>query len=238
MAIVPKNPANQVEFYRTHIPIWASDPGAVGLSVSAAAGLQTRLAVAEAALDAAREARNRARAATQAFRNAARDLHGRGASAIATIKAYAGGEGGPGVYPLARIDRPQRGSPRPAPAMPINLRASVAAWGGLRLEWDAPTSGASTGVYFQVFRGPVDGIDPPLVASTSGTFHDDPRPLAGGSVYIVRAMRGSRFSASSPPLGVYLPGGGAGAAGAPAAAAHAPGTTLRSGDGRGVRRVA
>ena len=219
MPLVPKNPADQITFYTSHVPTWQSDPEAIGLSNSTVAGLSADLLAAQAAFLAAREARNQARAATLAYRTAVRALHARGSGAIATIKAFAQSTDDPNVYSRSHLSAPRRGGPIAAPAAPVNVSATISGNGALTLSWEARASGASTGVFFQVYRRE-NFAAWTLLASTADTAHVDPAPLAGDSGYAVIAGRGLDRSGMSIPIMVSLPGGNAATTSADTTASH------------------
>lgn len=212
MPIVPKNPADQIDFYTSHVPVWAGDPGAIGLTAAITDALAARLDQARAALADALAARDRSEAATAAYRAAVRELHGRGSAAIATIKAFAEVSDDPLVYARARIDAPRRRGPkRPMPGAPRITSAVVDARGGLVLEWRAAAGdpvGPSSGNYFEVLRRR-DGLGEErsvIIGSTAGLRLRDAEIGPGTTVYTVRSRRGVEPGPESPPVAVRLPG--------------------------------
>lgn len=211
MAIVPRNPADQIRFYASHVPVWAEHPSELGLSDEIVADLDAKLAAAEAAYRAALELRDQAEAATLRYRDAVRALHNRGAAAIATIKAFASVSNDALVYSRARIDPPStsRAAP-PPPGAPSVSSATVDSVGTLNLEWSAAhgeSVGPSSGVYFEVLRTRcgLGETQPTLIGTTAGLTLRDPDIGPGENVYTVRARRGTRIGSESVAVAVNLP---------------------------------
>lgn len=224
MPIVPKNPADQIEFYASHVPVWSEDPGAVGLDSAIIDDLEAKLAAAEAAHAEALAIRDAAEAATLRYRDAVRALHARGARAVASIKAYAGITGSAGVYARARIDPPRgRGPARPVPGAPSIVSTSVDSHGTCTITWTAAhgdSTGPSSGSYFEVLRRRVGlgEITPVVIGSVAGLSLRDAGIGPGGNIYTVRARRGARVGEESVAVIMNLPGGGVGVDGGAAAA--------------------
>ena len=227
MAIVPRNPADQIRFYASHVPVWSEHPSELGLSDEIVADLDAKLAAAEAAYRAALELRTQAEAATLLYRDAVRKLHTRGAAAIATIKAFAGVHADPFIYSKAQIDPPStsRAAP-PTPGAPSVASATVDPDGALTLAWNAAhgdSVGPSSGIFFEVFRqrSGLGETRPALVGTTAGLSLRDPDIGPGVNIYTVRARRGTRTGDSSMAVAITLPGGIAPGNAERAADAHA-----------------
>ncbi len=212
MPIVPKNPADQIQFYAVHLPEWAADPAAIGLTEKITVELEAKLAAARAAHEEALALRSAAEAATLRYREAVRALHARGGRAIASIKAFAGITGDTSVYARAQIDPPRgRGPSRPVPGALSIRSATVGSDGACTIEWTAAPgeSGApSSGNYFEVLRqraglGETAAV---VIGSVAGLMLRDPDIGPGLNIYTVRARRGTRIGDQSTAVSVNLPG--------------------------------
>jgi hypothetical protein len=135
---------------------------------------------------------------------------------LATIKAYAETTNNPNVLVLAEVPAPAPPTPVPAPATPENLVASVDASGQLTLTWEAPRSGASSGIVFIITKqlGGTAGPSPTgwsIVGLTfDKAFTDEEFVGCGGNVsYRVQARRGDDVSGFAGPLLITMgaPGG-------------------------------
>lgn len=212
MPIVPKNPADQIEFYAVHLPEWAADPSALGLTEEITDDLLAKLEAAQAAHQQALAIRNAAEAATLVYRDAVRALHARGGVAIASIKAYAGITNNINVYVQARIDPPRgRGPARPVPGAPSINSASVGSDGACTIQWTAAhgdSVGPSSGSYFEVLRQRtgLGETTPVVIGSVAGLSLRDPDIGPGENLYTVRARRGTRIGEKSTAVSVNLPG--------------------------------
>ncbi|MBX3387340.1 MAG: hypothetical protein KF768_12285, partial [Phycisphaeraceae bacterium] len=211
MAIVPRNPADQIRFYRTHVPVWAAEPDAIGLTAEITAELAARLAEAASAQAEAFAARNAAEAATLRYHEAVKALRARGARAVASIKAYAGITDDPGVYARAQIDPPRTGGPaRPVPAAPSITSVSVDSQGVCTIEWAAARGesvGPSSGSYYEVLRqrkglGERTAV---VVGSAAGLSLRDADVGPGETIYMVRSRRGNRVGDPSTAVAINLP---------------------------------
>lgn len=214
MNVVPKNPADQIEFYAVHVPVWSEDPDAVGLSSAITEDLEAKLAAAKAAHRAALESRLAAEAATLVYRETVRALHTKGSAAIATIKAFADVHDDPAVHAKAQIPVPSTSrAERPAPGAPSISSITVDSVGMLNLEWNAAPGdpvGASSGIYFEVFRtrGGLGEKSATLVGTTAGLRLSDPDIGPGVNTYTVRARRGARLGRMSLAISITLPDAG------------------------------
>lgn len=213
MPIVPKNPADQLDFYETHIPFWREDPSAVGLSEIVTEELGTLADTARAAYARALALRQAAESATLTYRNAVRTLHARGGAAIATIKSYAALTGSIEVYTAARIDPPRTGGPqKPVPPAPLFDSAVVDANGVCTIRWNRlPTDhsgvGPSSGNYYEILRQRIGlGETVAVVIGTAQSLEfRDPHIGPGENVYSIRARRGTRTGSVSAGVVVKLP---------------------------------
>lgn len=89
MGVVPQTLIGKIQFYEAHLPVWAKDPTAIGLTAIQLAQLANDTAQARADYDAALAVRNTAKALTQAQKDSASVMATFGEDLIKTIKAFA-----------------------------------------------------------------------------------------------------------------------------------------------------
>jgi hypothetical protein len=211
MPIVPKNPADQIQFYTTHLPVWSADPGAIGLTGAITDDLAAKLEAARTAYNQALAIRDAAEAATLRYREAVRALHALGGRAVASIKAHAGITDNIGVYTRAQIDPPRtRRAALPVPGAPSISNICVDSQGVCTIEWAAARGesvGPSSGSYYEVLRrrAGLGERTPVVIGSAAGLSLRDPDIGPGQNIYFVRARRGTRTGASSIAVSVNLP---------------------------------
>jgi hypothetical protein len=146
---MPKNPTDALRWIETHAPRWVREAGAIGLSEQLAQEVADLAAEARARRLAADRAASAARSATLAWKLSVRRAMDRTRAAIAAIKAHAAGAGGPGVYPLAGLPRPQKPGTAGPPASPSSPRFTVRTDGAVELAW---TGGGPQGTFYVVKR--------------------------------------------------------------------------------------
>ncbi|MEQ8315912.1 MAG: hypothetical protein RIE77_08550 [Phycisphaerales bacterium] len=192
MARVPDTDAAFLDFAREHIDVWSGGeepPPVIGLSSQQLLDTESATAAAEAADQAAREARNASKAATVAKRNAFAALEAIIGADIDTIDAFAKATQDPDVYALAQIDPPKEPSERPAPPKPTDLALTSFPDGSLRLSFKVSAAGA----VFEVQRSTTDlvGQDSPwtTIAVTGEKMYTDPA-VPGGLRSIQYRVRG------------------------------------------------
>lgn len=224
MQVLPRSASKQLEFVVTHLPVWAGDPDALGLSPGEIDGLAQALDAATKARHEADAARQAALAATLLAQNTARALFERTARAIATIKAFAanselsGGQGAEAqVYADAHIDLPKKPSRTLAPLpTPTNLSLDLAPGGAVRVRWSA--GGVSpTGTTYEIQRQITERADGGPVQTTFATvgvagsdrlFEDHSIPVGViGVAYTIIARRGRRTSERSTAVTARFGGG-------------------------------
>jgi hypothetical protein len=197
--VLPNGRADTIRFFEVHLPGWAVDHAALGLSQAEIEELQALAAEARDALAAAEHARIAAKAATLGLHNRADALRRRGQLAIDRIRATAAATGNPLVFAAAEIDPPRFPQRRGAPGKPTHLRMSIDATGVLTLTWKSTNSKPSTGAMFSVSRQVVcavdpAGADPPfenLGAVPARTFTDSSVPPGATMItYQVQGRRG------------------------------------------------
>src|SRR4051812_18846975 len=114
MPIVPETRVGKIEYYQTHLPIWAQDPASIGLTPEAVAQVQQLVDEARAAMREHAAAQLAAQSATARFHIAVRRMHAGGdgvvggAALLQAIKSYAQTTGDDAVYSRASVPRPTK----------------------------------------------------------------------------------------------------------------------------------
>ncbi|CAG0971315.1 hypothetical protein PHYC_01264 [Phycisphaerales bacterium] len=192
MRVIPKTPREQIAFLTIHLPAWAQEPGAIGLSPAEIAGLQELLDAARDLQMRAADARDAARGATASFNDAAGRMRDAAARAVAKIKATAAGD--QAVYSAAMIPQPAPGSPVPAPGKPFKPAFTLVGGGCVRLTWKCRNPRGSDGTMYQIERA-VGGTREFTHLATVGekSFTDTTLPRGAAEVeYRVTAIRSTR----------------------------------------------
>jgi hypothetical protein len=190
MPTLPAARADIVDFFEAHLPVWAVDPAAIGLTPLQVSDLTTQTATARAALDSQTAAINIKLAATADMYNEVDVLKGTGAELIKVIGTYAQLTNDPGVYAAAQIPAPAPPTPAGPPPQPTNLAASVLLPFGIGLAWKGSVS---QGAYFAIYRQLPGQAEFTLVATTKKKSFDD-LTLPASSVnaaYYIAAIRES-----------------------------------------------
>ncbi|UYV11292.1 MAG: hypothetical protein NCW75_08240 [Phycisphaera sp.] len=212
MPIVPDSKDAMISFYATHVPVWADNAAAIGLSVESITTLEGLLTSAQDAVStqAAKDAEKEA--ATAAANDAAKALRSFGAGNLATIKAYAKATGDPSVYTIAQIPAPADPTPAPAPGMPYDIDASIDNNGNVVLAFKADNAQSHTGTFFEVRRQLNGQSGFTLVGSTGTKSFVDTGIEAGtaSAVYNITAKRGELSSATCENIYVPFASGGNG----------------------------
>lgn len=153
MRILPKTIPGQIDFLTAHLPVWASDPDAVGLSPGEIDGLGALLDEAHKAQGLARAAREAALAATRALHEVGERLAGATSNALGRIKLAARAD--EEVYVAAQIPVPLPSSPTrvtPPPGTPTNFRITLRQVGVLELAWACPNPRGTQGTLYEIAR--------------------------------------------------------------------------------------
>jgi hypothetical protein len=140
MGIVPEKRLEKIEWYEARIQTWTTNVTQLGLVASQCTALAAKILNARSFYSAHVEAQAAAKAATQAFHDAVREMHsdpGMGADMIQEIKTYAETTNNPSVYTLAMIPPPAKPGTVPPPALPEGFRVEIGQSGNLILRWKA-----------------------------------------------------------------------------------------------------
>lgn len=207
MPIIPQTIIGRIEFFEQRLPIWASDPTAVGLQASDIVALGTLVTDARAKYELALASRNTAKANTLAQNDAVALMLKLGSDTVQTISVYAEKTNNPNVYVLAQIPPRAEPTPTPPPAQPQDLVASINNFGTISLSWKASRA---VGTQFIIQRQmvPIEGSAQPWTAigtSTTLDYNDEAVPVGFRGVnYRVYAQRASGTSNASTTLNLIF----------------------------------
>jgi hypothetical protein len=204
MAVLPDKIAERLAFFEQHLPIWAVDPAAIGISAAQVASLSNFVVAARADFDAAQDARSISRSATVSQNATMGDMTKFGSDLIKTIRSFAQTNNDINVYTTAQIPPPSPPSPLGPPETPTAFKGTLNSVGEIELSWDASRTG---GTSFAIERS-VGGITGPwtiIGTSEDKDFTDTAVPRAVDSVsYRITASRSGGSSNPTTPLSLYF----------------------------------
>jgi hypothetical protein len=151
MPVIPSKFGERVAFFKNRIALWTTNAAGIGVSAPEVTALDTKADAAEAAIAAAELARDNAKSATLAARDAIDAMTNAGADLIKKIKAKAAVDGNT-VYTLANIPAPATPSPKPAPGKPSDFGVELDGDGSLILTWKCANPVGTSGTMYQVWR--------------------------------------------------------------------------------------
>ena len=211
MAVLPDKIAERLAFFEQHLPVWAADPAAIGLSAAQVASLSNFVVAARADFDAAQDARSISRSATVSQNASIGDMTKFGSDLIKTIRSFAQTNNDINVYTAAQIPPPSPPTPLGPPETPANFTGTLNSVGAIELSWNASRAG---GTSFTIERS-VGGIDGPwtiIGTSEDKDFTDTAVPRAVDTIsYRVTASRSGGSSNPTSPFSVFF--GNTGSAG-------------------------
>lgn len=196
--IVPPTRAAAIAWFLAHGQTWAGAPAAIGLDVDLANAVISRAAAAATADREATAARSEADAKAKLARSTRAAMDRDGGRAIKVIRAFAEASADPAeVYAAAEIPGRKAPTPRPGPAAPTDVNATLLSTGGLEVRWKASTRGTN----FRVQRRLTTSE-----GSTGGWIElqfDGVRPFTdytvpAGTVEVGYRVRGIRAGKTSP----------------------------------------
>jgi hypothetical protein len=223
MATVPNTLIGKIQFFEQHLPVWAVNPAAIGLTALQVADLTTLTASARASYDATAAARNTAKALTGQQTDDVATMYDLGADLIKTIRAFAQTTNDNAVYTAAQVPPPSPPSPLGPPETPKNLVGVINSAGEVVLDWDASLAG---GTSFSIERSTVSSTGPWTLIGTSeeSNFTDTVVPSGvEGISYRIIAARSGGTSVPTAPLTILF---GNTAAGSTASGSAASGDGL------------
>ncbi|HYE60602.1 MAG TPA: fibronectin type III domain-containing protein [Phycisphaerales bacterium] len=213
MAVLPNGRKAKVQFFKDRKSKLIAQAANVGLSPAAVTALFAKIDKAETDGQAAVDAHNTAKSATQKYYATSDDAISDGREVIRTVKAFAATQADPAAV-LALVDIPEDAPPSPAvaPSVPTNIRGSISTDGILTIAWDAKESGPSAGIVFMIHRKLQGEGEFRLIGATFTKQYIDTgfEPSMGVTAYKVLAQRGSLTSPWSTTMQVDLGVGGSG----------------------------
>lgn len=196
MRTVPRRNQSKILYFKTHVPKWAENAEALGLSAETIAELQAKTEAANALANTQREVQSLLAAKTAALNNALDKLSNLGAAAIQTIRARAK-NAGPEVYLLGWLSQPEKGSPVAPPGKPEGLRLELMD-GWLSLRWTCANPRGSSGTMYYLHRSLDGGAMAFLGISGAKTFVDQTVPAGTTTiVYRIQSFRSTKLGTSS-----------------------------------------
>jgi len=149
MRVVPTSRDEMLTFFENHLPLWAKNPAAIGLSADQLAALTEAVTDTRTSRETRLATDLAARAALHDLKLKAAALRDLGTDLVAVIKAYAEVNDDPGVYTAAQIPPPRASSPLGSPPVPTEVAASINAFGVAVITWKGNRSG---GTYYIIER--------------------------------------------------------------------------------------
>lgn len=150
-SILPPKPLDKVAFFENHNATWSTEATAIGTTTTEVAALSTKTVAARDAYNAQQLAHDQAKAATNAWHDAVRDMTAAGNDILKKIKAKAAVDGN-SVYDLALIPPPSTPTPIGPPGTPADFTATLDQFGALTLAWKCVNPAGATGTIYQVSR--------------------------------------------------------------------------------------
>lgn len=148
---VPKGRSERVEYFESHLPVWAADPAGIGTTPEMVAELQAATDEARGALAEQQQMQNAAQAATSRYNDAVRRMGTVGVSIIFQIQCKARMDGRE-VYAMASIAAPAKASPIAAPGKPSALRVDLTTNGSLLMQWKCRNPRGAVGTTYRISR--------------------------------------------------------------------------------------
>lgn len=193
---IPHDPRHVAPAVEVKLPSWHANAAAIGVTPALVDEVQALYDEAVAKMAAADAARNAARNATIEFHTAAEALRSKAAAVVGLVRGYAELTADADVYALASIAPPRKPSRRlPPPGTPSVHRIALVS-GRVEIGWTADHPAGVFNVVYQVSRI-MDGGEPEHVGSTGErSFLDHTLPPRALQVeYLITAQRGSQRSA-------------------------------------------
>jgi hypothetical protein len=216
MRTIPKDTHGALTFCQVHGPQWAEHAEAIGTSPELVAQLAALTEAAKVALSEQSAAQQAAQAATTRAHQAVDEMRNLAQSILLQVRAKAK-VAGVGVYPLASISPPDKGSPLAPPGEPYAFAVELQQVGILTLTWQCRNPRGSEGTQYYVSRKIGDAPYAPLGITGKRKFIDETLPAGTARVtYKVQAVRstGAGPSAEFPlslgntgdmPKGMIMP---------------------------------
>ena len=204
MRTVPKSIQDALQFFETHLPVWADDPAAIGLDAGQVDQLMALTETARATYGQARAARRAATAATDRQTQAVAAMRRFGGDLIATVRAFAEASNDQGVYFAARLAPPSDPSPLGRPKTPTDLTLTLDTAGQVALRWRGSRKG---GTSFIIERSLDDTLRSWTILGVAErkSFVDRAVPTGqAGLTYRVTAVRAGGASTPTSPTTILF----------------------------------
>ncbi|HYE63328.1 MAG TPA: hypothetical protein VD997_15155 [Phycisphaerales bacterium] len=214
--MIPQTPrALFLAFCQSHAPQWVTNAVGVGLTGPSALAYKEQVDEAVAAVLAAEQARNAAKAATAYANDLVSALKSSTATTVTKIRLFAEAAEKPSVvWQLADLTPPGPPAPVPAPAQPSDLAISINPTSGeLTLKWKASNPAGSSGTSY-IVRRRLPGETEFAFLGVTGTKSFTDTTLFAGPDSVQYTVQGQRAGLSSPVSAILtvnfgrLPGGG------------------------------
>lgn len=193
MGTFPSTRLGKIEFYESHLPAWAANAAAIGITPTSVSDLTALTVAARTAYDAHIAAQNAARAATANYHELVSVMHsgpGAGSDMIKTIRAFAQSTDNPNVYVLAQIPPPATPGVTPPPGTPFDFKVELLQNGALDLRWKCKNPAGVGGTMYEVLRQVSGGSFSFVGAPGEKSFVDDTVPSGVSPVtYQITAVR-------------------------------------------------
>ncbi|MDQ7014530.1 MAG: hypothetical protein Q9O74_11630 [Planctomycetota bacterium] len=208
MAELPNDILGKLEYFEQHIPIWAADPAAIGLTAAQIADITSLTGAMRISYNNAQAARADSKSKTVLQREALGSMLGLGTALIATIKAFADASGnGPAVFAAAQIDPANTPAPTDPPVVATDFITSLKNSGAIEIAWKGTTA---NGTYYTIHRKLDTETDFSLIGNASDREFTDATIPAGTprATYYLITHRDNQNSGQSEHVTVNLGVGG------------------------------
>jgi hypothetical protein len=200
MGVIPTTIIGKIQFYETHLPVWAVDPTAIGLTALQLADLSLLTTAARADFDSTQSIRDAARASTLDQKVSVNAMQELGGDLVKTIRAFAETTNDDTVFSAAQIPPPAPPTPAGPPDMPTEVSAEINNFGYVLIKWKGSRS-FGTQFVLQRQLTPVGGAPGTWTyagSSTTNDYTDTTVPTGFASVsYRVYAQRAGGISDAS-----------------------------------------
>ncbi len=204
MAELPETILGQLEYFEQHIPVWAADPAAIGLTAAQIADITTFTGAMRISYNNAQAARADSKSKTVLQADALGSMLGLGTALIATIKAFADASGnGPAVFAAAQIDPDNIPAPTDPPVAATGFVTTLANSGAIEIGWKGTTA---NGTYYTIHRRLDSETDFALIGNASDREFTDATIPAGTpkATYYLVTHRDALESGQSEHITVNL----------------------------------
>ncbi len=197
--IPPKPSVEQIIWFETHLPLWASTPTAFGTTAAAVTAQTTLVTNARKAYNDAQTARQMSKDATMSETAAVNNMLFGGRAMVNTMKSFIEGTHNETLWGQSGLSPSAAPGPTPDPVAPYSMTASLDVDGNVILRWKTSQPVGLSGIIYSVRRS-IDGGDYVLLDSVGvKTFTDMGVPVGTQSVsYTIKAKRGAQSSDWSP----------------------------------------